>query len=221
MISSVVSSGASALSTGPEIMIAAGGLSGGLGSWATGGSFWDGVKQGLITSALNHGLHMAADGIGGGGDPQPPYSPDLLTKIKAYADANGMVMDGLILMYEVGKLENGQILPLEQAIPRGAKLLGFAGTIVGTTANIYEFSSAIQNKTSIVPSALKITIGLRVATKANPYIAAGYSILEVTGITDLMFNQVPKIPAYTRQAVDYGGNKLSKVPQLQYQKLYR
>jgi hypothetical protein len=56
-ISSVVSSGANALGTGPEIMIAAGGLSGGLGSWATGGSFWDGVKQGIITSALNHAMH--------------------------------------------------------------------------------------------------------------------------------------------------------------------
>jgi hypothetical protein len=53
----VVSSGANALGSGPEIMIAAGGLSGGLGSWATGGSFWDGVKQGIISSALNHAMH--------------------------------------------------------------------------------------------------------------------------------------------------------------------
>ena len=51
-----MSSGADALKQGPEIMIAAGGLSGGLGSWATGGSFWDGLRQGLMTSALNHAI---------------------------------------------------------------------------------------------------------------------------------------------------------------------
>jgi hypothetical protein len=38
-------------------MIAAGGLSGGLGSYVTGGSFWEGVRQGVISSSLNHALH--------------------------------------------------------------------------------------------------------------------------------------------------------------------
>jgi hypothetical protein len=38
-------------------MIVAGGLSGGLGSYVTGGSFWEGVRQGVISSSLNHALH--------------------------------------------------------------------------------------------------------------------------------------------------------------------
>ena len=41
-------------------MIAAGGLSGGLSSSIAGGNFWDGVRQGLITSGLNHAMHAFA-----------------------------------------------------------------------------------------------------------------------------------------------------------------
>jgi RHS repeat-associated protein len=54
-------------------MILAGGLSGGIASRMSGGNFIDGAKQGLMTSALNHGLHMAGEGIADamkeGGDP--------------------------------------------------------------------------------------------------------------------------------------------------------
>ncbi|MDO5654582.1 MAG: RHS repeat-associated core domain-containing protein [Flavobacteriaceae bacterium] len=39
------------------IQIASGGLSGGISSTIAGGNFWSGVKQGLITSGLNHAMH--------------------------------------------------------------------------------------------------------------------------------------------------------------------
>lgn len=46
-------------------------------AWATGGSFWDGVKQGIISSALNHVAHMAEAGFEGGGDGgDPPNKGD-------------------------------------------------------------------------------------------------------------------------------------------------
>jgi hypothetical protein len=38
-------------------MIASGGLSGGFSSAIAGGNFWQGVKQGIITSGLNHAIH--------------------------------------------------------------------------------------------------------------------------------------------------------------------
>ena len=41
-------------------IIASGGLSGGLSSSIAGGNFWDGVRQGLITSGLNHAMHSVA-----------------------------------------------------------------------------------------------------------------------------------------------------------------
>jgi hypothetical protein len=42
---------------GTGIQLLAGGLSGGIASSIAGGNFWDGVRQGLITSGLNHALH--------------------------------------------------------------------------------------------------------------------------------------------------------------------
>ena len=41
-------------------MIATGGLSGGISATIAGGNFWDGFRQGIITSGLNHVAHMIA-----------------------------------------------------------------------------------------------------------------------------------------------------------------
>ncbi len=44
-------------------MVVAGGLSGGISVTIAGGNFWQGFKQGLITSGLNHVAHMAVEAI--------------------------------------------------------------------------------------------------------------------------------------------------------------
>ncbi|MBB1139285.1 hypothetical protein [Myroides sp. WP-1] len=44
-------------------MIAGGGLSGGISSTIAGGDFWQGMRQGLIVSGLNHAMHMGLDGL--------------------------------------------------------------------------------------------------------------------------------------------------------------
>ena len=62
-ISSGFSSAAGALNVGNVAMIGVGGLSGGVGAWATGGNFWDGMRQGLITAGLNHAANHAAEGL--------------------------------------------------------------------------------------------------------------------------------------------------------------
>jgi RHS repeat-associated protein len=46
------------------VMIASGGLSGGLSSAIAGGNFWMGVRQGIITSGLNHLAHEGAKNLG-------------------------------------------------------------------------------------------------------------------------------------------------------------
>ena len=45
-------------------MIATGGLSGGISSTIAGGNFWDGFRQGIITSGLNHAAHLGRNFIG-------------------------------------------------------------------------------------------------------------------------------------------------------------
>lgn len=44
-------------------MIATGGLSGGISSTIAGGNFWDGFRQGIITSGLNHASHLGAEAL--------------------------------------------------------------------------------------------------------------------------------------------------------------
>lgn len=55
--SSFSSSAGEALKLGAVPMIIVGSVSGGVGSLLGGGNFWDGFKQGLITSGLNHAAH--------------------------------------------------------------------------------------------------------------------------------------------------------------------
>jgi hypothetical protein len=50
-------------------------LSGGISSSIAGGSFWKGVREGIITSGLNHVAHMVVDDGGGGGKPRTKKSP--------------------------------------------------------------------------------------------------------------------------------------------------
>ena len=46
------------------ITVAAGALSGGITAKIAGGDFWEGVCNGLISSGLNHAMHLVADGGG-------------------------------------------------------------------------------------------------------------------------------------------------------------
>ena len=52
-------------------MVAVGGLTGGLGSVIGGGGFWEGFRQGIITSGLNHVMHAGLEGIMSGGQDPP------------------------------------------------------------------------------------------------------------------------------------------------------
>ncbi|MGA9212529.1 hypothetical protein [Kaistella sp.] len=42
-------------------MLTSGGLSGGISSTIAGGNFWQGMRQGLITSGLNHVAHLTTE----------------------------------------------------------------------------------------------------------------------------------------------------------------
>jgi len=67
-LSSVIASSISTLSLGSElwdtvVKVGSSGLSGGAGSVIAGGKFWDGVRQGLISGGLNHGVHNGWFGL--------------------------------------------------------------------------------------------------------------------------------------------------------------
>lgn len=66
-LSSLTAGAAQSLGSGTIPTLVTGGLSGGIGARLTGGDFWDGVQQGLITSGLNHVAHSVS--FKGPGDP--------------------------------------------------------------------------------------------------------------------------------------------------------
>ena len=74
--SSVVASGIQGLHLAKGINVAAtvlsGGVTGGLGSVLSGGTFIDGARNGIITAGLNHAMHMAASSLLKDGGPDDP-----------------------------------------------------------------------------------------------------------------------------------------------------
>lgn len=76
-VSSLISSGTEGLCLHYKIpegwtkaaIVAAGTLSGGVTASMAGGSFWEGVCNGLICSGLNHALHLACESLVGPDDP--------------------------------------------------------------------------------------------------------------------------------------------------------
>lgn len=91
--SGAVSSGISSLTVGicgvakvseqwtKAATIAAGGLSGGVTASMAGGSFLDGVCNGLISSGLNHAMHLVAEG---GSPDDPPGKQDDRRKLMMF-----------------------------------------------------------------------------------------------------------------------------------------
>ena len=77
------------------VMIASGGLCGGISSSIAGGSFWKGVREGLITSGLNPVAHMVVDD-GGGKEKKKNQPTRSREQLKAYFNqlAGEYLIDG-------------------------------------------------------------------------------------------------------------------------------
>ncbi|MCX8532158.1 RHS repeat-associated core domain-containing protein [Chryseobacterium luquanense] len=77
-------------------MITAGGLSGGISSTIAGGNFWQGFRQGIITSGLNHVGHMGTSKLFGG-----PKATEVTSSFKANDKGTFVIVetDGLGHVY--------------------------------------------------------------------------------------------------------------------------
>ncbi len=76
-------------------MLVMGGLSGGISSTIAGGNFWDGFKQGIITSGLNHLSHLVTEENGDNSKTLADYKDEIektidkrMTKISSKLDKN-------------------------------------------------------------------------------------------------------------------------------------
>jgi hypothetical protein len=108
------------------VMIASGGLSGGLSSAIAGGDFWKGVREGLITSGLNHAMHGVKDliqkaeysiiGLFGAGGTDTEGNADFGKFIR---DQDGMLFTSLageadadIIQYITGEYNEGKLIKI-------------------------------------------------------------------------------------------------------------
>lgn len=74
-------------------MIAGGALAGGVSSTMAGGSFWDGVCNGLICSGLNHAMHLLVEG--GGKDLYKQHKKISVPRQHGRMDCKYAVMEGV------------------------------------------------------------------------------------------------------------------------------
>ena len=88
-------------------MVAAGTLSGGVTASMAGGSFWEGVCNGLICSGLNHALHLAVGPLNKGlaiamvtGRIRHMFGPYLMYKA-AYNDTIVVIKDGFLMKFKM------------------------------------------------------------------------------------------------------------------------
>lgn len=128
-------------------MVAAGTLSGGVTASMAGGSFWDGVCNGLICSGLNHALHLAAETVVGPDDP-----PEKNTKNKSPNKDNKVVEGSAVISGEAAIVKTaadwaagGSKVEILNGISKWSKRLGFAGTVINVAVNV---NKAVQGEIS-------------------------------------------------------------------------
>ncbi|MGG5209254.1 RHS repeat-associated core domain-containing protein [Chryseobacterium sp. MIQD13] len=123
------------------VMVAAGGISGGISSTIAGGNFWQGFRQGIITSGLNHVAHMTTDYLNQRETRQAmlqtikeqyPRFYKVLSQLKSFLEANPKVLSTLSEDSGLSKVEiltmmdikspEGQIIKLGQMKDFGRSL---------------------------------------------------------------------------------------------------
>ena len=124
-------------------MIASGGLSGGISSSIAGGSFWKGVREGLITAGLNHVAHMVKDAFSQQNEPKikitvtdqevgtteftsqgKTYETPLYKMIVEGEDVNGNLIKEEFAVSRFG-VKNGKVQALEAPAPARILSCGF------------------------------------------------------------------------------------------------
>jgi RHS repeat-associated protein len=129
--------------------ILGGGLSGGIGSSLAGGSFTDGVKNGLISAGLNHAMHNVANGIEGYlGDPEKASYRIKMSMVDAITGKETFSHDWIITMESVST-DNGLVYKVTSVTQVGTNLkdamvLGFGYSDI--TSNVLPLASELGNE---------------------------------------------------------------------------
>lgn len=155
-------------------MVAAGTLSGGVTATMAGGSFWEGVCNGLICSGLNHAMHM----IAGPDDPPGKQNTNVNSRNKENVKRNENLTN-------IGQTGGGIATAVDGAATKASmetlsitsKVFGGTFVFVSETPDILTAwnDPNLENITKVV-----VGTGLGVVTVvANPIVATGAFVLGI------------------------------------------
>ncbi|MBR3729639.1 MAG: hypothetical protein IKN08_01845 [Bacteroidales bacterium] len=178
------------LPTGWKItcMVAAGGLSGGVTASMAGGSFWEGVCNGLICSGLNHALHLTCEKISGPDEPPGNKKNEVQRLAKRAGNAPTVVGAEATIIDEAAKLtikREGKAIGLNRISNIADKagrwclvLNGFANGVRAYNGDITATSAIMRSIMSVAEYAsFKIPF-------VGPFVGVGLFYLDVTGVFD-------------------------------------
>ncbi len=169
-------------------MVAAGTLSGGVTASMAGGSFWDGVCNGLICSGLNHALHLTCEKISGPDDPPGNKKNEVQRLAKRAGNAPTVVGAEATIIDEAAKLtikREGKAIGLNRISNIADKagrwclvLNGFANGVRAYNGDITATSAIMRTIMSVAEYAsFKIPF-------VGPFVGVGLFYLDVTGVFD-------------------------------------
>ena len=159
-------------------MVAAGTLSGGVTASMAGGSFWEGVCNGLICSGLNHALHLTCETISGPDDPPGKQNTNVNSRNKENVKRNenltniGQTGGGIATAVD-GAATNASM----ETLSITSKVFGGAFVFVSEIPDILTAwnDPNLGNITKVV-----VGTGLGVVTVvANPIVATGAFVLGI------------------------------------------
>lgn len=101
-------------------MVSVGGLTGGLGSVIGGGSFWSGVRQGIITSGLNHVMHAGLEGIMSAEQDPPGFDYDGDGSVSFFESALTLT-EIAVIAFDIASIPSGESLAYSALLRMGGK----------------------------------------------------------------------------------------------------
>ncbi|MGI5914625.1 MAG: hypothetical protein ACOX5K_07915 [Bacteroidales bacterium] len=127
-------------------MVGGGALSGGTGSELAGGNFWDGFRNGAISSGLNHGIHTGVFGEGLmmasiTGKTRHLFGPDAIARTGGFSVSSGVHAGAETGRLRVLRGDDAGSYPLNDV---GFGAGGIEGTLAYEKTNLY-YSGAAAN----------------------------------------------------------------------------
>ena len=174
------------------ITVAAGALSGGITAKIAGGDFWEGVCNGLISSGLNHAMHLVAEG--GSPDDPPGANKEQDNTQSAIATVSG-IDTGVDAALEFSSFvkTNPEFAKIWFSVEKFAKGIGITCSLTNFGVSFYRaFTGQISwNVFALQTGVSLVELGLNAIPVAGPVLSTALTSFDAGGGFDnTLYNDV-------------------------------